>query len=51
VAEGGGPPGALLVADTLVVAIKLVAEPSDAVPVAAPEGRGARWLEVWGNEV
>jgi HAMP domain-containing protein len=37
VAEGGGPPGALLVADTLVVAIELVAEPSDAVPMDASE--------------
>lgn len=30
--EGLGPPGTLLVGDALVVAVELVAEPSDAVP-------------------
>jgi hypothetical protein len=51
-AEGSGPPETVLVVlDALVVAVDLVAEPGDAVPVAAPEGRGARLLEVWGHEI
>jgi hypothetical protein len=49
--EGRGPPGALLVLDTLLVAVDVEAEPCDAVPVAAPERGRARLLEMWGNEV
>jgi len=56
-AEGRGPPVTLLVAGTLVVvmvllAIGLVTEPCDTVPVAAPERSGMGLLpKVWGNKV
>ena len=36
-AEGGGPPVTLLAADTLVLAIELVAEACDAVPTGSSE--------------
>jgi hypothetical protein len=56
-ADGRGPPVTLLVADALVVVVKLAAvgvvtEPCDTVPVATPERSSMGLLpEVWGNEV
>jgi hypothetical protein len=54
-AEGSGDPDTLGVAGDAPAAggvgLRLEAKAGDAVPVAAPEGGGARRFEVWGYEV